>query len=386
MYKQAFRYIDEFYKTKHPEELLQVLNNLLSFNSAYVFFVNPSFLRLEYAWNGLLSKNEYTISHELSEELFQGIFSEKFDEFIRVLGIDVYCVKTLQYKNTVFGILLIEGKELNTDEQILFQACASIVANIIKDVEINKIMSMQIKALQDGILKTKQAEKIKTGFISHISHEIRTPLNSILGYADLLDKEFVGTLNSKQKEFIHDIQISGIHLMGMINEVLDWAKLEACAMRLNLMTFDLKLLIEEVCNIVYPLLHQKNINLIMDDVVSVEITADYQKIRQILFNLLSNAIKFTPVDGKIVIKVLIEQAVVGVSVCDNGYGIAPENQERIFEKFSQISNDNGEISTGLGLAITKEFIELHGGSIELNSELGQGAEFVVMLPRKDIKN
>ena len=131
----------------------------------------------------------------------------------------------LKIKNTKFGDIEISSKSFSDKDKELFKDCAIIISNIIKDYEISKIMKMQVEALQDGYLKVNQSEEIKTKFISNVSHELRTPLNAILGFSDLLENEFVGALNEKQKEYINDIKVSGINLLNMINEILDMSKI-----------------------------------------------------------------------------------------------------------------------------------------------------------------
>jgi len=385
LFKDAIIEIKNFYTINKHEELFDVLKRIIPFESAYIFFINPENIRLEYSCNSKLLQKEFRIETNLGQELFNGVLSERFTEWINVLRINNFLAAPLKIKNSVFGVLLIEGGSFSENDKIVFQTCASIIANITKDKEINKILSMQTKALQEVILETnnenkkiKKSEEVKTNFLSHVSHEIRTPLTSIIGYADMLMKEFAGDLNGKQKEFVNDIQVSGIHLLGMINEILDLAKLETGAMKLHLSEFDILQCVNEACNVIKPLAQKKNIE-VWSDVPSIEINADYQKIQQILYNLLSNAVKFTPEHGHIEIKATVNGENLMISVKDNGIGIAPENQIRIFEKYEQIECSNKDASTGLGLAITTELIKLHGGRIELISELGKGAEFRVVL-------
>ena len=280
----------------------------------------------------------------------------------------------LKIKNTKFGEIEISAKSLSDKDKELFKDCAIIISNIIKDYEISKIMKMQVSALEDGYLKVKQSEEIKTKFISNMSHELRTPLNSILGFSDLLSNEFVGKLNEKQKEYINDIKVSGINLLNMINEILDMSKIEAGAMKLNITEFSIKQLILETRNIIQPLL--KNINFVID-IEDFVINADYQKLQQVLLNLLSNAIKFTK--NKITVKTKIDGNFGVISVKDNGIGISQENLDKIFEKFEQL-NSNVQNSTGLGLAIARELIKMHRGEIFVKSEVSKGSVFIIKIP------
>lgn len=330
-------FINKFFEIE-PTEILQTLKAVINFQSGYIYYSNPE--RLEYSFG-------------------------KKDGRITIK-------ENLKIKNTVFGEIVITGERFSDEEKHIFKTCSVIIANMLKDKEIAEIMKLQTKALQDGYLEIKKAEDAKSKFISHISHELRTPLNSILGFSELV--ELAGTLNKKQKDYLNDIKISGLHLLEMINEILDMSKIEAGAMSLNLREFEIEQVIDETINIIKPLLKQK----LTKNIENYTIKADYQKIQQILFNLLSNAIKFTPDDGEIIISAKMTDMAI-ISVKDTGIGIARNNHEKIFKKFEQV-NSNTQNSTGLGLSITKELVKLHNGSISLNSRIGEGAEFTVALP------
>jgi len=357
-YENAFDLLNEFFTIKpEGDEIFRVLKKLVDFESAYIYFVNP--MHLEYAYNPK-EKDIDNIKHP-------------------------YLKENLTVKNTVFGMIIITGNNFTNEDEKIFKTCAAIISNITKDIEISKIIKMQVEALQEGYAKVQEsnkkileAEKVKSNFISHISHELRTPLNSILGFSDMLEKEFVGTLNEKQKEYINDIQTAGLHLLGMINEILDMSKIEANAVKLNLRTFEIHQVILETINIIKPLLVKKNLTLV-DNSQDFKIKADYQKIQQILFNLLSNAIKFTPENGKIIVSASIDNKYVTISVEDNGIGIDKKYHKKIFEKFEQFALQN-ESSTGLGLSITKELVKLHNGKIKLFSAPNKGSKFIITIP------
>lgn len=357
-YESALEQLNEFFTIKPDgNEIFRVLKKLVEFESAYIYFINP--MHLEYSYN----------PKKIDTDNING----------------PYLKENLTVKNTVFGVIIITGEKFSEYDKKIFKICASIISNITKDIEISKIIKMQVEALQEGYEKVQEssrkileAEKVKSNFISHISHELRTPLNSILGFSDMLEKEFVGELNEKQKEYINDIQTAGLHLLGMINEILDMSKIEANAVKLNLRTFDIKQVITETINIIHPLMVKKSLN-ISTEIKDFKIKADYQKIQQILFNLLSNAIKFTPQNGKITVKASNGKKYITISVEDNGIGIDKKYHKKIFEKFEQFALQN-ESSTGLGLAITKELVKLHKGTIKLNSEISKGSKFTISLP------
>ena len=211
---------------------------------------------------------------------------------------------------------------------------------------------------------------------------MRTPLNAIIGFSEALAKKFFGDLNEKQAEYVNDIHVSGIHLLGMINEILEISKIESKAIKLALSTFSLTMSMTEVVNIVTPLANKKHIELKVDIPEDVEIKADYQKIQQILYNLLSNAIKFTKENGKIETGYTKKDDSVEIYVKDNGIGIDKKYHGKIFAKFVQLNNiySKKESSTGLGLTITKELVELHGGKITFESKVDVGSTFYVTLP------
>ena len=386
LFKNALINIKNFYLAENETDLLMQLRQVIPFDSAYIFFVNPANLRIEYSYNNRLDQAEYDISEQLSKKIFSGLLDTEFKEFMHELGITHYLAQVLKIKNTVYGILLLDGEYRLKNEIIIFNSYAEIISNIIKDKEINKIISMQISALQEGIsninnenTKIRQADEIKSNFLSHVTHEIRTPITSIIGYSEMLSKGLIGRLNDKQAEFIANIQTAGIHLLGIINEILDMSKLEAKAMKLNLTQFDIKDASEETFNIIRPLASNKNIS-IDTEIESIQLKADYMKIQQILFNLISNAIKFTPNNGMIIIKVFKKENNVIISVKDNGIGIDKKYHSKIFKKFFQIENKNTNFSTGLGLNITKEFVKLHKGKISLISNIKEGSEFIVTIP------
>ncbi|MDR1327648.1 MAG: HAMP domain-containing histidine kinase [Heliobacteriaceae bacterium] len=235
-------------------------------------------------------------------------------------------------------------------------------------VEVLKIMNLQAEALQEGILEVKKADEIKSNFLANVSHELRTPLNSIIGFSDLLAQERAGALNEKQKDYVNDIRAAGLTLLGMINGILDISKIEAGALKLNLSAFSVKTAVEEVLNIIFPLADKRGLEIELQ-VEDIEITADYQKFQQILFNLLSNAVKFA--QSRIVVGFKQDT----LTVRDDGPGIAPTYQKKIFNKFESTN------STGLGLAIVKEFVNLHKGTVNVESEPKNGATFRLLFPQ-----
>jgi signal transduction histidine kinase len=215
-----------------------------------------------------------------------------------------------------------------------------------------------------------------------MSHELRTPLNAIIGFSEVLSEKMFGDLNEKQEEYLNDIHASGTHLLSLINDILDLSKIEAGRMELELTDFDLPTAIESALMLVRERAGRRSIALQtrIDDGLGV-MHADERKVRQIVLNLLSNAIKFTPEGGRIEIAAAPRDGFAEISVSDTGVGIAPEDQEAVFEEFRQVGTAAKKVDgTGLGLALCRKFAELHGGRIWVKSELGVGSTFTFSLP------
>jgi signal transduction histidine kinase len=239
------------------------------------------------------------------------------------------------------------------------------------------------REIKEKGLQLELASKHKSEFLANMSHELRTPLNAIIGFSEVLKERMFGELNAKQLEYAHDIHSSGHHLLSLINDILDLSKIEAGKVELEPTRFHLATALEGALTLVRERAarHGIGVSLHVDERLD-EIVADERKVRQVLLNLLSNAVKFTPDDGQIGVQAALVHGTVEVSVKDTGIGIAPEDQEAVFEEFRQVGNDDlhkGE-GTGLGLTLARKFVELHGGRIRVQSELGKGSTFTFSLP------
>ena len=242
------------------------------------------------------------------------------------------------------------------------------------------------RELEEQNLRIQEANRLKSEFLANMSHELRTPLNAVIGFAEVLIDGKAGPTNPVQQEYLNDILTSGQHLLQLINDVLDLAKIEAGKMELNPETFSMKKIVDEVSAIMRPIASKRNITIIVEASAQVDIvTLDQLKIKQVLYNLLSNAVKFSYDNGEVkVIVGLDSQQRLQLQVKDYGVGIKNEDLPRIFREFEQL--DSGAArrfpGTGLGLALTKRIIELHRGSITVQSELGKGSTFMVTIPRQ----
>jgi signal transduction histidine kinase len=226
------------------------------------------------------------------------------------------------------------------------------------------------------------ANRNKSIFLANMSHELRTPLNAIIGFSEVLLERMVGELNARQEEYLRDVLVSGQHLLALINDILDLSKIEAGRMELQTSRVGVAPLIEGSVMMIRERAAKHAITLaVRVDPDVGEIDGDERKLRQVLFNLLSNAVKFTPEEGRIDVGAIRRNGEVQVSVKDNGIGIALADQARIFEKFEQAeSGRRQEASTGLGLALAKSFVELHGGRLWVESVPGAGSTFTFSLP------
>jgi signal transduction histidine kinase len=241
------------------------------------------------------------------------------------------------------------------------------------------------REIEDKSRQIEAANRHKSEFLANMSHELRTPLNAIIGFSEVLQEKLFGELNEKQAEYTDDILTSGRHLLSLINEILDLSKVEAGRMELELASFDLPLAIDNARTFVRERAVKHGITLDVDvDERLGEYVGDERKIKQILLNLLSNAVKFTPEAGRISITANKTGHGVEISVSDTGIGIPLAEQPTIFEEFRQVGGDyaHKKEGTGLGLTLAKKFVELHGGKIWVESEIGKGSTFIFTLPER----
>jgi len=229
--------------------------------------------------------------------------------------------------------------------------------------------------------EVERGSKFKDQFLSTMSHELRTPLNAVLGFSDLLADERYGPLNERQQRYVSHIHTGGKHLLSLISDILDLSKIEAGRMELAIESLRVETVFGEVLSAMRPLADKKSQELSMSVGAGLAVRADSTRFKQVLMNLLGNAIKFTPDGGRIEVAARLVQDKVRVEVRDNGPGIPPEEQKRIFEAFYRLRESGKKTEgTGLGLAITHRLVELHGGELDLESQIGQGSCFHFCLP------
>ena len=255
------------------------------------------------------------------------------------------------------------------------------VSSAIRDVTDRKEIELQ---LCNKNLELQQAAKVKDQFLANMSHELRTPLNGIIGYAEFLVDGKPGTINPKQKECLEDILNSGKHLLQLISDILDLAKVGAGKIEFFPERFSLRKAIEEACAVAKPIAQKKHIPIDLTVAPEIgDVTLDQQKFKQVIYNLLSNAVKFSHDGGKVEIRVAMHDAHrFKLAVVDNGIGINEEDLKRLYMPFEQIESgaSRRHEGTGLGLALTRKIVELQGGRISVESEFGKGSTFTVALP------
>jgi signal transduction histidine kinase len=226
------------------------------------------------------------------------------------------------------------------------------------------------------------ASRHKSDFLATMSHELRTPLNAIIGFSEVLHEQMFGELNERQVAYVRDVLEAGRHLLSLINDVLDLAKIEAGRMELDLSEVAVPDVLRSAVSMYSERASRNGIALgLTTEPAEIEITADERRLRQIVFNLLSNAVKFTPADGRVDVSAQLDAGVVEIAVADTGPGIAAADRETIFEEFEQASDGKQEEEgTGLGLPLSRKLVELHGGRLWVESEIGRGSTFRFTLP------
>ena len=361
---------------------------------ARLFLLNGDFLRYVAGYGEFeggvktlpLTRGTVTGRAVIDQNVMQvGDLSSELDEFpdARAVqehhGIRTTLAVPLVRNNTAFGAILLRRREARpfSEKQIeLVKTFADQATIAIENVRL-------FNEIQEKSHQLEIANRHKSEFLASMSHELRTPLNAIIGFSEVLQERMFGDINEKQAEYLGDIHSSGTHLLSLINDILDLSKIEAGRMDLELSDFDLARALDDSLTLVRERATRNNIALELKCEPNIgHWTADERKFKQIMLNLLSNAVKFTPAGGKISVNAGRVDGSVEISVADTGVGIKPEDQQLVFEEFRQVGQDTLKKSegTGLGLALTRKFVELHGGKISVRSEIGKGSVFTFNLP------
>ncbi len=280
-------------------------------------------------------------------------------------------------------IMLLNARQIQRvlgKERIILLA----IEDITERREIENGLEKAHEELKELAAELERSARVKSEFLANMSHELRTPLNSINGFSEVLFDETFGPLNDKQKKYVGNVLSSGKHLLLLINQILDMAKVEAGKMKLERSRLPMKTILDEISMLVADMASKKKIEMeivIAEDLPDIE--ADELKVKEIIYNLLSNAVKFTPEGGKVGIRASRVDSGIEVLVWDTGVGIAKENMERIFEGFFRVDTPYSRLTegTGLGLPLARKMVELHGGILSVASEgLDRGTSVRFTLP------
>ncbi len=305
-----------------------------------------------------------------------------------------FLVMPLESPRRLVGALTVARKQVQPFtgvEQALIQVIANQAAISVENARLYHAQRDQLaeiasqkRDLEMANVQVEEASRLKSEFLANMSHELRTPLNAILGFSEILKDNLAGNLSPQQVgECLESIHASGKHLLELVNDVLDLSKIEAGRMELAYENFPVAGALREVNNVIKSLSERRELDLTERvEPPDVVLMADKSKFKQVMYNLLSNAIKFTPPGGKIWVQASKQAGELVVEVGDTGIGISPEHQDLVFNEFYQVAGRRNRQTqgTGLGLSLTRRIVELHGGTISLESAEGKGSIFTVRLP------
>jgi len=330
----------------------------------------------------------------LISSIFRRAVAEPIVDLSRIAGIvsrdKNYSVRATPIRSPAELAILIEAfnemlAQIQQSERALRKAHDGLEQRVRERTAELEAAKKEVEEFSHSVLLAKEeverGSKFKDQFLSTMSHELRTPLNAVLGFSDLLADERYGPLNERQQRYISHIHTGGKHLLSLISDILDLSKIEAGRLELAIESLRVETVFGEVLSAMQPLADKKSQEMTKSVEDGLAVRADSTRLKQVLMNLLGNAIKFTPNGGRIEAAARLVDDRVRVEVRDNGPGIPPEEQKRIFEAFYRL-RESGKKSegTGLGLAITHRLVELHGGELSLDSEIGQGSCFHFCLP------
>jgi signal transduction histidine kinase len=332
--------------------------------------------------DGLATRTQAEASTLVAEN--RSAYADSRQLFIEVGGVSVFLALAL-------GFVLswsLTGPIRHTEERLAEIAAGDFSGRVeISNRDELGVLAANVNRMNDELARLygelETASQHKSEFLANMSHELRTPLNAIIGFSEVLREQMFGELNEQQLGYVDDVLEAGWHLLSLINDILDLAKVEAGRMELQLADVSLPQTLESGITMHGERASKSGIALSLSvEPNDILIRVDERKLRQVVFNLLSNAVKFTPPGGRIDISASMINGTVEVAVADTGAGIAPEDQELIFEEFQQARGNAGDAreGTGLGLPLSRKFIELHGGRLWVESVPGAGSTFRFTLP------
>lgn len=295
-----------------------------------------------------------------------------------------------EFSNIGHKIMLLNARRI-TQKEIGSQLILLAIEDNTEKMSLQRELAERTRDAEKAQSAAEAATRAKSDFLANMSHELRTPLNSIIGFSEVLEDELLGSLNASQREDVQYILKAGRHLLSLINDILDLSKVESGKMELAVDRVSLKEMLDAslIMHREKALRHGISLDLQMEPLTDMAIEADERKLKQILFNLLSNAVKFTPDGGsvRVMARAITEAQEIEISIEDTGIGIKPEDIQKLFKEFSQLDSAYTKKyeGTGLGLAVTKKLVELHGGRIQVSSEFGKGSSFTFVIPVKQAR-
>lgn len=290
-----------------------------------------------------------------------------------------------KFSNIGHKIMLLNARRI-TQKEIGSQLILLAIEDITEKTRLRRELAERTRFAEKAQSEAEAATRAKSDFLANMSHELRTPLNSIIGFSEVLEDELLGPLNASQREDIQYILKAGRHLLSLINDILDLSKVESGKMKLEVERVPLREMLETMLAMHREKAsrHGISLDLQMEPVMGMVIEADERKLKQILFNLLSNAVKFTPDGGsvRVMAREITGAPEIEISIEDTGIGIKREDIPKLFKEFTQLDSvyDKAYEGTGLGLALTKKLVELHGGRMQVSSEFGKGSRFAFVMP------
>ena len=316
------------------------------------------------------TRNPFAVEHRILDHSSQYRWvlnrgTPRYDPAGRFLGFMGSCVDVTEHKQAT--------EAFRKGEERFRRMNAELERSSAELARANVELELQNRAIQ-------RANEQKARFLATMSHELRTPMNAVIGFLDLLAEENAGPLTAKQVRFLGHIRTAGQHLLRLVENILDYSRLEAGRLQLDCQEFEARSVVLEVVAGISQIDREKSVKIVIEVPADFTVLADRQRFRQILYNLTSNAMKFTPRGGQVTISARRDQAFTYVSVKDTGVGIAPDQLAPVFQEFHQARSPERNRGAGLGLAITQRLVKAHGGSISVESELGKGSCFTFSLP------
>jgi signal transduction histidine kinase len=336
----------------------------------------------------ILETQQPELIYEVTEEFLEAAgFDAKEKGILETLGFCSYMVVPLKARGRLLGAMTFvaaTSDQRYTPTDLLFaEDLAGRAAMAMDNARLYQEAEAARKDAEDAVARATLADRAKTDFLATMSHELRTPLNAIAGYAELLELGMRGPINEQQREAIKRIRRSEQHLLGIVNDILMFAKTETGRLPLQLENISVPLVLESVRFLIHPMLTAHDVRFSQSDCdTQLAVFADYDRLNQILLNLLSNAVKFSRRGGEVRLACEVVEHLVAIHVEDEGHGIAEDKLEDIFEPFVQLSSGLTRTAegSGLGLSISRELARLMGGDVTVESALGKGSTFTLMLP------